>query len=511
MRDSVKIIIACIVCLGVVGAAGIYVYFSKNAKVEDRQMEFDKINGVVVYRYKGEDDDAWKEFMPVSALQDSGEDPDFRESDDGYIQYKNSDGEWVNIMPSSSLAGQKGDTGATGATGAQGAQGPQGIQGPKGDTGADGREVEIKNNNGVLQWRYAGSDDWKSLLTVSSLQGTDGRPVEFGVVGGTISWRYRGDSEMSWHSIVSIASLKGADGPTGIPGEQGPKGDPGKAVVIARNGDLIQWKYEGDTDWQGTVATITELTGANGKDVEIENDGTNIKWKYTTEDSSAWRTIVSVASLTGDKVVLRKGATGIEWKYSQAPDTDYTEIVPFSAIKGDTGNLAADIDLQLVKNVAIDDAAGNPPTDPNWTATYEDQIQWKPKGAADTEWQRLCAAPDLGVDVNVVAPAKVSNELASGGSITLESGKNYQVCITISGSNTTDTAFTATGSFSNGTVNKEVSGTWSAAIPDATDPSVSTPFAASYSASYIIAGDGSTFNVSVSTTSVAVTVSVIEV
>ncbi|MBO4746927.1 MAG: collagen-like protein, partial [Clostridiales bacterium] len=170
MRDSVKIIIACIVCLGVVGAAGIYVYFSKNAKVEDRQMEFDKINGVVVYRYKGEDEDAWKEFMPVSALQDSGEDPDFRESDDGYIQYKNSDGEWVNIMPSSSLAGQKGDTGATGATGAQGAQGPQGIQGPKGDTGADGREVEIKNNNGVLQWRYVGSDDWKSLLTVSSLQ-----------------------------------------------------------------------------------------------------------------------------------------------------------------------------------------------------------------------------------------------------------------------------------------------------------------------------------------------------
>ena len=111
MRDSVKIIIACIVCLGVVGAAGIYVYFSKNAGNKERPMEFDKINGVVVYRYEGEGDDAWKEFMPVSALQDSGEDPDFRESDDGYIQYKNSNGEWVNIMPSSSLAGQKGDTG----------------------------------------------------------------------------------------------------------------------------------------------------------------------------------------------------------------------------------------------------------------------------------------------------------------------------------------------------------------------------------------------------------------
>ena len=490
MRDSVKIIIACIVCLGVVGAAGIYVYFSKNAKVEDRQMEFDKINGVVVYRYKGEDDDAWKEFMPVSALQDSGEDPDFRESDDGYIQYKNSDGEWVNIMPSSSLAGQKGDTGATGATGAQGAQGPQGIQGPKGDTGADGREVEIKNNNGVLQWRYVGSDDWKSLLTVSSLQGTDGRPVEFGVVGGTISWRYRGDSEASWHSIVSIASLKGADGPTGIPGEQGPKGDPGKAVVIARNGDLIQWKYEGDTDWQGTVATITELTGANGKDVEIENDGTNIKWKYTTEDSTAWRTIVSVASLTGDKVELRKGATGIEWKYSLAPDTDWTEIVALTDIKGETGNLAADIDLQLVKNVAIDDAAGNPPTDPNWTATYEDQIQWKPKGAADTEWQRLCAAPDLGVTTNT----KDAVTLNKGGTKTLVSGKQYQVTITVAGKNTDTTAgIVASASFAG----KTVGGTWLAATPaDPNDAaSTDTPFTATYCGSFLVDGDGQSYEV----------------
>ncbi|MBR5417128.1 MAG: collagen-like protein [Clostridiales bacterium] len=505
MRDSVKIIIACIVCLGVVGAAGVYVYFSKNAKVEDRQMEFDKINGVVVYRYKGEDEDAWKEFMPVSALQDSGEDPDFRESDDGYIQYKNSDGEWINIMPSSSLAGQKGDTGATGAQGAQGPQGPQGIQGPKGDTGADGRDVEIKNNNGVLQWRYVGSDDWKTLLQVSTLQGTDGRPVEFGVIGGTISWRYRGDSEASWHSIVSIASLKGADGPTGTPGEQGPKGDPGKAVVVERNGDLIQWRYEGETDLT-TIATVTELTGNNGKDILLSTSTTHIVWKYTSGDDQEWHNLVEIAAITGDKVMLRKGTNAIEWKYSKAADTEWAELVPLTDI---TGNLAADIDLKLEKNVAINDAAGNPPTDPNWTATYEDQIQWKPKGAADTEWQRLCAAPDLGIDVNVVIPAKACNDLSNGGSMTLEDGKNYQVCITIYGENTTDSAVTATGSFSNGTITKTATGTWAAAIPDAADPSVTTPFAASYSATYIIAGDGSSFTAS--TTGFNVNVSVIEV
>ena len=284
--------------------------------------------------------------------------------------------------------------------------------------------------------------------------------------------------------------MKGADGPTGIPGEQGPKGDPGKAVVIARNGDLIQWKYEGDTDWQGTVATITELTGANGKDVEIENDGTNIKWKYTTEDSTAWRTIVSVASLTGDKVELRKGATGIEWKYSLAPDTDWTEIVALTDIKGETGNLAADIDLQLVKNVAIDDAAGNPPTDPNWTATYEDQIQWKPKGAADTEWQRLCAAPDLGVTTNT----KDAVTLNKGGTKTLVSGKQYQVTITVAGKNTDTTAgIVASASFAG----KTVGGTWLAATPaDPNDAaSTDTPFTATYCGSFLVDGDGQSYEV----------------
>ncbi|MBQ5966765.1 MAG: collagen-like protein [Clostridiales bacterium] len=495
MRDSVKIIIACIVCLGIVGAAGVYVYFSKNAGNKERPMEFDKRNGVVVYRYEGEGDEDWKEFMPVSALQDSGEDPDFRESDDGYIQYKNSDGEWINIMPSSSLAGQKGEQGATGAQGAQGAQGPQGIQGPKGDTGADGREVEIRNNNGVLQWRYSGSDDWKTLLQVSSLQGTDGRPVEFGVVGGTISWRYRGDSDASWHTVVSIASLKGADGPTGIPGEQGPKGDKGdagKAVVVARNGDLIQWKYEGDTDWQGTVATITELTGVNGKDVEIANDGTYIKWRYTSGDDTEYKNLIAVADLISPKIELTKGTDAIYWHYTTGADTTDHKLVDLADIKGDKGTLAADIDLQLVKGVAIDDAAGNPPTDPNWTATYEDQIQWKPKGAADTEWQRLCAAPDLGISVNT----KDAVTLNKDGTKTLVSGKKYQVTITVSGTNMdTTTSIVASASFAG----KTVGGTWMAAtLSDPTDPnSTVTGFVATYCGSFLVDGDDQAYTVTV--------------
>ena len=46
MRDSVKIIIACIVCLGVVGAAGIYVFFSRN-KQDNSQEIISAVRGEV--------------------------------------------------------------------------------------------------------------------------------------------------------------------------------------------------------------------------------------------------------------------------------------------------------------------------------------------------------------------------------------------------------------------------------------------------------------------------------
>ena len=166
MRDSVKIIIACIVCLGVVGAAGIYVYFSRNKANEDRKVQTRPNGDIIEWKYEDEDETMWRELMNVNIIDVDGAAPEMRTTDQ-YIQYKDKDGNWVNLFPLSSLIGSQGSAGQQGQQGAQGAQGPQG---PKGDPGMDGRSVELRSSGGYIQWRFSeGNDkDWKNLIAVAA-------------------------------------------------------------------------------------------------------------------------------------------------------------------------------------------------------------------------------------------------------------------------------------------------------------------------------------------------------
>ena len=129
MRDSVKIIIACIVCLGVVGAAGIYVFFSRNKQDNSqKKMEFRQNGDIVEYRYEGEDDNAWQEFVQVDAVNTADVEIQWREND-GYVQYLNADGEWVDFMKKDALVGAQGKTGAAGAADRSGIPGGKGERG----------------------------------------------------------------------------------------------------------------------------------------------------------------------------------------------------------------------------------------------------------------------------------------------------------------------------------------------------------------------------------------------
>ncbi len=74
--------------------------------------------------------------------------------------------------------GPKGDKGDTGATGAQGPQGEQGPKGDKGDTGAtgaqgpagsNGREIELRVDGTVIQWKYTDSNTWTDLIDLLTI------------------------------------------------------------------------------------------------------------------------------------------------------------------------------------------------------------------------------------------------------------------------------------------------------------------------------------------------------
>src|SRR5699024_5833602 len=47
------------------------------------------------------------------------------------------------------------------------------LKGDKGDTGDDGREVELRVDSEMIQWRYVG-DNWQNLLPLSALKGEKG-------------------------------------------------------------------------------------------------------------------------------------------------------------------------------------------------------------------------------------------------------------------------------------------------------------------------------------------------
>lgn len=178
--------------------------------------------------------------------------------------------------------------GVDGADGAPGINGTNGTNGVDGTDGADGREVELQVSGGYIQWRYTGDISWTNLIALSALtgpagadglpgadgapgtngtNGVDGKSVEIQNNGTYIQWRLIGD--VTWNNIVTLASLKGADGANGADGAPGTPGTNGT------NG----------------------VDGTDGREIELNNDGTNIRWRYVGDVT--WNNLASIASLTG--------------------------------------------------------------------------------------------------------------------------------------------------------------------------------------------------------------------
>ncbi|MBR5975560.1 MAG: collagen-like protein [Clostridiales bacterium] len=564
MRDSVKIVIACIVCLGVVGAAGIYVYFSRNQKQKDRKVVTRPYGDVVQWKYEDEDDTKWRELMNLDVLKVDGEAPALR-VEDGYIQYEKSEGEWVNLIPLDSLAGA---AGSEGIQGAQGEQGTQGIQGPKGDKGDDGRSVELRASNGYVQWRYTNENDWKNLIAVAALSGSngqDGRSVEVRNNGSAIVWRYEGESDASWRPIMALAALRGEIGPTGepgisgVPGAQGPAGEDGvpgadgRPVEVDVIDGAIQWRYEGDENWKNLVS-VADLTGAKGeagadaKQVELKksDDGLSIMWKYTSDDDSKWETLITVKNgVDGAKgadgreveITVRPEVTAdpdnnisaqkadIAWRYTTGDDTSWKHMIDIDDLKGEPGDLFGNIELRVTTiPVQVFDAEGNPVTvtvgtdpdtgEPITEPKMQDEkwIQWKSTEAS--VWNDLCPLSDLNVTIPTPAE-KFSKTITSEGDITgLDSAKTYLVTMSFSAKNTTANDITASLSCAGQTV----IGTWKAATQaDDSDPDNVIPaqdFFATYSTSFTVSGVSSVTAAAVGTSGldeVSYLISVVEI
>lgn len=164
----------------------------------------------------------------------------------------------------------------------------------------DGQEVELRNNNTHIQWRYVGEDDsaWRDLVALSAItggdgaDGADGREVALQVANGYIQWRYTTGADTDWKNLMSLSDLKGD------PGEDG---EDGREVELQNNGTSIQWRYEGETEWKNLVdlSDITGSDGADGKQVELRVEGGYIQWKYDAD--ADWQNLIALSALQGIK------------------------------------------------------------------------------------------------------------------------------------------------------------------------------------------------------------------
>lgn len=130
----------------------------------------------------------------------------------------------------------------------------------RGLDGQDGDQVEIRQNDGWIQWRWTSGDDlnWRNLISMSDLKGADGKSVElsvhpYGQVKNALG--YTKEGETNWQFLYSLDDIKGADG-CGVQATQTPVAG-GTLVKLLR--DCAGQSGDGDVLTQFTV-----LNGADG-------------------------------------------------------------------------------------------------------------------------------------------------------------------------------------------------------------------------------------------------------
>lgn len=186
--------------------------------------------------------------------------------------------------------------------GADGAEGPQGIQGLRGLKGNDGAQglpgadgatiisgiVDPLSTVGKLGdfylrldtlqlWGPKLSTGWGVPVSIKGDKGDKGDTgatgelvPEFRVDSGWVQWKYTIDA--TWNNLIALADItgpagadgtngtNGIDGINGTNGTNGTNGIDGKNVELQNNGTYIQWRLVGDATWINLVA-LSAITG----------------------------------------------------------------------------------------------------------------------------------------------------------------------------------------------------------------------------------------------------------
>jgi len=145
--------------------------------------------------------------------------------------------------------------------------------GAPGANGADGKQIELQESSGYVQWRYAGETAWRNLMPLADISGADGRSVNLRVNDGWIQWQHDGDS--AWQNLMSMDDMRGADGKDGADGTDGTDGPPNQlsvgSVTSSIPGTAPQVTITGESPSQVINFSLPQpRDGVNGSNASLQ-------------------------------------------------------------------------------------------------------------------------------------------------------------------------------------------------------------------------------------------------
>lgn len=180
--------------------------------------------------------------------------------------------------------------------------------------GVDGKNIELGINSTHLQWRLEGDTNWTDLIALSSLKGADGKELEIRTDNGYIQTKLTGEN---WSDLIELESLKGSKGDRGLQG---------KPLVVLNNGHYGYWDEQSE-DYvdSGVEASAT---------VDIENAAVNFMESAIRENIQAGE---KVPVIFGKLKKWFNDLGALAWKSKVDYDTDIDNLpsIPELQIQSD--------------------------------------------------------------------------------------------------------------------------------------------------------------------------------
>lgn len=167
-----------------------------------------------------------------------------------------------------SVVGPQGEKGERGERGEPGAIGKQGPRGPVGKAGADGRGIASIEQSNPDTFVIHYTDGTRTIIELP--RGADGREIELRANGTLLQWRYTDEGSDDWRTLLDLKTLAGLQQQVGA--------GPVKLKLISLvdvDDSTLQDTYVLAWD-AGSGKFIFVPNGSGGTDLEVQSDDTPV-------------------------------------------------------------------------------------------------------------------------------------------------------------------------------------------------------------------------------------------